>query len=122
MAVQNPTAALCLLVLLASTSPIRAHVIVFKTCLDETLEAASTPLIGFTRRTLARHSGVYSWNALAADKFGGEYADFTMSKKTRAVCTRADAGGFECVLTGMPCREVDDCANVVNRACYEMER
>ena len=122
MAVRHPPAALALAALLAGASPTSAHIIIFKTCLGETIEAVSTPMLEFSRRPFARRSAVYSWNALAADKFGGRYADFTLSEETRALCEPMAGGGYACVLTGIPCREVDDCAKVVNHPCYEVER
>ena len=65
----------------------------------------------------------YSWNARASDELGALHADFTLSHETRALCTRDDpAGGFQCVFTGIPCREVEDCDSVGNRPCYEVER
>ena len=69
-----------LMAAVACASPARAHVIVYKTCLAETVEAASSPRLFFERRTFARRSATYAWNALSADEFGGQYADFTMSE------------------------------------------
>ncbi len=115
-------AALVLAAALADPSPARAHIIVYKTCLTETIEAASSPRLFFERRTFARRSATYAWNAISADEFGGQYADFTMSEKTRAMCTKADSGGFACVFSGIPCREVDDCDSVGSRPCLEVER
>lgn len=103
-------------------SPARAHIIVYKTCLSETIEATSSPRLFFERRTFARRSATYAWNAISADEYGGQYADFTMSQKTRAMCSRADSGGFACVYSGIPCKEVDDCDSVGTRPCFEVER
>lgn len=103
-------------------SPAEAHVVFFKTCLVERIESVSSPMLRFERRPEARRSATYSWNSLASDKFGGQYADFTMSHETRALCSEVDAGGFACVFTGFPCREVEDCATVGNKPCYEEER
>jgi hypothetical protein len=115
-------AALALAAALADPSPAQAHIVVYKTCLTETIEAASSPRLFFERRTFARRSATYAWNAISADEFGGQYADFTLSTKARAMCTKADSGGFACVFSGIPCKEVADCDSVGSRPCFEVER
>lgn len=115
-------AALVLCAALADPSRGGAHIVVYKTCLSETIEAASSPRLFFERRTFARRSATYAWNAISADEFGGQYADFTLSEKTRAMCAKADSGGFSCVFSGIPCKEVDDCDNAGTRPCLEVER
>jgi hypothetical protein len=102
--------------------PTAAHIVVFKTCLSDTVETISPPMLTFDRRHEARKAGTYSWNALASDKFGVQYADFTLSNETRALCQRAESGGFQCSLTGLPCREIQSCEDAGSRWCYEVER
>jgi len=115
-------AALAMTATLLGSSPALAHIIVYKTCLTEPLEAASSPRLVFPRRTHARRSATYAWNALSSDEFGGQYADFTLSSKARAMCAKSVSGGFQCVFAGIPCREVDDCDGITNRPCLEVER
>ena len=99
-----------------------AHIVVYKVCLDKTVEADSTSMLMFERRPQARKAGTYAWNALTADEFGGRYADFHLSNKSRTLCAEAEAGGFVCALSGIPCREIDSCEEAGSRWCYEVER
>ena len=114
--------ALAIVVPSVAPLPTAAHIVVFKTCLSDSVETVSAPKLHFERRPDARKSGVYSWNALVADEFGGLYADFSLSNETRALCAPADSGGFQCVLSGIPCKEIENCDDAGSRWCYEVER
>lgn len=107
----------------ASFFPLRAsaHVIIYKTCLAEVVESVSSPLSIFSRRPDARHSAVYSWRALSSDKFGAQYSDLALSQQTRTLCARSDSGGFNCTVSAVPCREVEDCTDAGTRECIETE-